>query len=519
MCPGSIKGKDTIMLYREYGKTGIKLSVLGMGSTRFPEEDLNDEAGLERCADIVVAAARLGINYFDIGHNYARSKCEAIYKSAFERLRSLNIPYYSSSKSMSSIDPDADSVLYRAESAVKNLGVEQIDFFYMWSILNEEHYQFIMRKGGPYEGAKKARELGLIKHLVFSSHAPAQTAVKIIEDRVFEGILISFSILNYAELLPVIEAAYREHIGISVMNPLAGGIVPQNPAYFSKLLGAPPEQIIPIAHKFVLAHKGITNLLSGVKSVEEIADNVKETLEAGIPGSDFAAELYDRMTQTSDLCTGCGYCQGCPAGIPIAKYMQAYNMTSLDETGSYYNQSNPDLIKRISVFRRLFLDYHLLPDKKEPVCIQCSKCERACTQHLPIISRLQSVLDMAVKSGATYEQHRERLEQLLYQKNYRRVGFYTGGGYTAYVIGEYKKYFGEPDFEIVILESNPEKWGQKLGEYQIYSPEEILDLNLDCIVITSYKFGDEIYQMLAEYKKNGIKIEKLHKKEDVPWVF
>ena len=48
------------MIYREYGKTGKKVSILGFGGMRFGAVD-----DLDACVGMMVAAAESGVNYFD----------------------------------------------------------------------------------------------------------------------------------------------------------------------------------------------------------------------------------------------------------------------------------------------------------------------------------------------------------------------------------------------------------------------------------------------------------------------
>ena len=78
------------------------------------------------------------------------------------------------------------------------------------------------------------------------------------------------------------------------------------------------------------------------------------------------------------LCTGCGYCKKCPVDIDIPKFMDAYNEKLL---GS-------------SVIDRL--KYHWGISELDALkCVGCGKCEGLCTQHLPIIRRLQEISDIS----------------------------------------------------------------------------------------------------------------------------
>jgi predicted aldo/keto reductase-like oxidoreductase len=97
-----------------------------------------------------------------------------------------------------------------------------------------------------------------------------------------------------------------------------------------------------------------------------------------------AAEIYkeyeNKGESINDLCTGCGYCDECPVGVQIPKYMDAYNMTLLGD--SFQNR----------------LDWHWdVVAAGAGECIRCGKCEGLCTQHLPIMERLAYIAENGKK--------------------------------------------------------------------------------------------------------------------------
>jgi predicted aldo/keto reductase-like oxidoreductase len=60
------------MLYREMGKTGDKVSVLGYGCMRFPKKDGRIDG--ERAEKQVISAIVQGVNYFDTAYIYPNSE-------------------------------------------------------------------------------------------------------------------------------------------------------------------------------------------------------------------------------------------------------------------------------------------------------------------------------------------------------------------------------------------------------------------------------------------------------------
>jgi uncharacterized protein len=93
------------------------------------------------------------------------------------------------------------------------------------------------------------------------------------------------------------------------------------------------------------------------------------------PAKEIYQEYENKGIVLNNLCTGCGYCKDCPQDIDIPKYMDAYNMQLLGN----------------SISNRLDNHWHLNADSAAE-CIKCGKCETLCTQHLPIIERLEEVV-------------------------------------------------------------------------------------------------------------------------------
>lgn len=488
------------------------MSAIGMGSIRFPEENLKDEDGLERCADLVVRATELGVNYFDIAYNYANAQCETIYKKAFHRIKT---PVFTTAKSFSMTDTEADAVLRRVYSSLEHMEIEKIHFFYMWSIMNRKQYQDIMRKGGPYEGALRAKEEGLIDHIIFSSHASPEETVEIMEDGAFDGGLISYSLLNYTPMQKVLDSAEKNGLGLLVMNPLAGGLIPQNSEFFRETFGI-KENVTDFAMKFVYAHKPITCVLSGVSKESELMANIKAMEELERSLADYVKAVSSGLTKSSGFCTGCGYCEGkCPRKIKISTYMQAYNMKFLGSQRNTQVCTGAKTDSEMAVLKRISKE---LPESERNSCIRCGRCEQVCTQHLPIINRLDEVWQIVRQTGMSKQAHKERLEALLQGKGYQKVVFYTSGNYTAYVVDEYKRYFGEPTLELFIADSDERKWGNRLEGYTTLSPQQMVELKPDCVLVTSYKYGKEIEKELQE-KYPQLNVVKLHTDTDAPWVF
>ena len=155
-------------------------------------------------------------------------------------------------------------------------------------------------------------------------------------------------------------------------------MIPQNPDAFSYLTEGPDLTVAQAALRFVASHKEITVALAGCTTKEHVDDAVKavEGLEEKT-AQEIVKEYENKGVALNNLCTGCSYCKGCPKDIPIPKLMDAYNQKIL--TGK--TEEITDRLK-----------YHWgIPAEEAAECIACGRCERECTQHLPIIERLKEI--------------------------------------------------------------------------------------------------------------------------------
>ena len=77
-------------------------------------------------------------------------------------------------------------------------------------------------------------------------------------------------------------------------------------------------------------------------------------------------------------CTGCGYCQPCPAGVDIPGCFKIYN--------SSYTDSYPN------AFREYFMCTGMKNEKSmASLCKKCGKCESHCPQGIEIRKELDRV--------------------------------------------------------------------------------------------------------------------------------
>lgn len=369
------------MRYKPYGKTGKNVSAIGFGGMRF---DMTRP--LEEHADLVRYASAQGINYFDTAPDYCNDQSEAIYGLAFKDMPG---EYYVATKAMPTTFDTAQKAKDQARRSLERLGVDKIHFYHIWCLRKMEHYELAMRPGGQYEGLLELQREGLIEHIVCSSHQPGREIRAIVEDGKVAGVLLGMNVLNFPYRWDGVEAAYQSGVGVVAMNPLGGGAIPTHEKELA-FLAAPGETPTEAALRFLVACPEVTVALVGFASRAEV-DLACRVADAATPFSaeDLARVRRNLSENMNAVCTGCGYCEGCPQNIPIPSYLQYYNEKQL------FGASDEQMRKNIGGQH----DWGILVGRQAEAgaCVECGQCEDACTQRLPIIERLREIAEWEKK--------------------------------------------------------------------------------------------------------------------------
>lgn len=128
---------------------------------------------------------------------------------------------------------------------------------------------------------------------------------------------------------------------------------------------------------------GIMTVLSGMSNMEQMKDNIgfmkdfKPLNETELAAVEKVQEIF--KSKNLIPCTACRYCtDGCPKHILIPDLFADMNAKQI------YHDWNADYY---------YNDVHTSEGCKASDCIKCSKCEKACPQHLPIRKLLTDVAE------------------------------------------------------------------------------------------------------------------------------
>ena len=155
----SPKPKPGATPMREFGRTGVKLTVVGQGGARLALLR-NKEAARAH----VRHAYELGLNYFDCAHSYWEGHSEEVYGDVLSDVRK-NV--FLTTKSSKRTRKEAEDELH---SSLKSLKTSYLDLWQMHSIQTQADIDRIFAPGGAIEAFEAARAAGKCRFFGFTGH-------------------------------------------------------------------------------------------------------------------------------------------------------------------------------------------------------------------------------------------------------------------------------------------------------------------------------------------------------------
>ncbi|MDR1560289.1 MAG: aldo/keto reductase [Clostridiales bacterium] len=368
------------MLYKEFGKTGVKMSALGFGAMRLPMLEKGDEKIVddEKAIPVIHRAFELGVNYIDTAPYYCEKLSEVTVGKALKGWRDK---VYLSTKNPIE-DASGAHWRERLENSLKKLDTDYIDFYHMWGISLEAFKNEINVADGPIEAALKAKDEGLIKHISFSYHDKPENFSEIVDSGYFESVLMQYNLLDRSNEKNI-DYAHEKGLGVVIMGPVGGGRLGAPSPVIMELLKNKSKSTAETALRFVLSNPNVNIALSGMNTIEMVEENAAI---ASISGHLTDAERETVLSMMGEhkklaelFCTGCNYCQPCPQEINIPHLFSLMNYHKVYGITEYARAQYKEASEGKSWIKT----------KNVESCVECGQCESKCPQHLEIIRQLK----------------------------------------------------------------------------------------------------------------------------------
>ncbi len=369
------------MKYRQFGNTGIHVSILGFGAMRLPTHR-GGKVDLDRAVPLLRHGIDLGINYIDSAYTYLRGTSEVAVGKAIKGYERESLYLGTKIPVGSHHATDAKAWLRKLDESLRRLDTPHIDFIYFHDFHWREFREYVAGRGKILEAVRRVQVQGLVRHVCFSSHDSVENVVKLIDTGEFEGVLLQYNYLDRHNT-PAIARAAAKGMGVAIMGPLAGGRLIRRRGTTSRRNSEPEVKPAQLGLRFVWSNPCVTVALSGMNALDQIEENAATADRPEMSAAELAQvqPLVEQSQSLADLyCTGCGYCMPCPNGVDIPRNFDMYNQgrmfDQVDHARQAYGSSLPE-------------------EARASACIQCRECEEKCPQHITIsewMPRVHAVL-------------------------------------------------------------------------------------------------------------------------------
>ena len=335
------------MEYRVLGKTGLKISRIGLGG--IPIQRIDAEGTRTLLHQLMDA----GVNYIDTARGYTVSEEYLGYG-----LEGIRDKFILATKSMART---REAMAKDIDISLGNLRTDHIELYQIHNP-NLAQFEQVMGEDGALEALLEAKAAGKIGHIGVTAHS-LEVFEKALEQDWVETIMFPYNIVEtHGEEL--IRKCAEKNIGFVDMKPLAGGAI----------------EDAALAMRFLVNNPNVTVVIPGMADAKEVEVN----LTAAADLSPLTAEEQEkveaiRATLGTQFCRRCNYCAPCTVGINIPSvfvfqgYLERYGLADWAKDR-----------------------YNAMPVKAS-ACVNCGACEGRCPYNLPIRQMLK---DAAAKFGA-----------------------------------------------------------------------------------------------------------------------
>ena len=338
------------MEYRRLGKTGLKISRIGLGG--IPIQKIDAEGTRALIEELV----RQGVNFIDTARAYTVSEEYLGFALCGVRDR-----FVIATKSMARTK---DAMAADIEKSLSALRTDYIDLYQIHNP-SAKDLETVISPGGALEALREAVAEGKIGHIGITLHS-TELFRRALDFPWAETVMFPYNIVETQGEELIAECLKRD-IGFIAMKPLAGGAI----------------EDATVAMRFIAKNHGVSVVIPGMADRAEILQNVAAVSDTSPLTPEEKAKIADiKEFLGTNFCRRCNYCAPCTVGIniPAAFLFEGYF--------SRYD------LKDWAVVRYSQLN------KKASDCIGCGVCETRCPYNLPIREMLKRVANVMEKNDS-----------------------------------------------------------------------------------------------------------------------
>jgi predicted aldo/keto reductase-like oxidoreductase len=357
--PAKKKGK---MIYRAFGKTGLKLPIVSMGVMNADNPKL------------VRAALDAGMVHLDTAHGYQRGRNEEMIgtvikdypRDSFVIATKVPGDHANRKTGLFTTATKAETFIEKFETSLKRLGLEYVDILYLHSVVKREAVLF-----APLMNAMvKLKKQGKTRFIGVSTHSNEHEVLRAAADsKVYDVVLTAYNFLqpHVEEIHKALDYAVKAGLGIVAMKTQAG-------VYWDR---ERQKQInMKAALKWALQNENIHTAIPGFTTFDQMNLDLSVMEDLTLtPEEKKDLKLGKQLSFNSLYCRQCGKCLAqCNKSLDIPTLMRSYMYA--------YGYKNPSLARETVDS----LDLSALP------CKNCNTCGIQCTMGFNVRDK---ILDIA----------------------------------------------------------------------------------------------------------------------------
>jgi len=294
--------------YTTLGRTGLRVSVAGLGCGGNSRLGLGAGKSVSEAARLVRAAMDLGVTYFDTARSYGT---EPVLAAALRGVSRDSVVI--STKSTVRIGGERiapERLIAHLDESLTQLGVDCVDVYMLHGVAPGD-YDYALTTLAPV--LLKARDAGKFRHLGITETAPRDPTQQMLQRAVAEPcwkvVMLAFHMLHQTARLHVFPESTKNGVGTLVMFAVrnifsrpgllqtsVNGLIrngalpadlpdPDDPLGFLVHEGG-ATSVIDAAYRFVRHQPGANVVLFGTGDPEHLRSNVESILKPPLPTAD-----------------------------------------------------------------------------------------------------------------------------------------------------------------------------------------------------------------------------------------
>ena len=333
------------MKMKTLGRTGLQVTENSFGA--LPIQRISDEDAVA----LLRYAYDSGINFYDTARFYTDSE-HKIGLALSDVRENIIIATKSMGRTKS-------AALADLEISLGNLKTDYVDIFQLHNVTEAPDLD---DPESSYYALIEAKKSGKCRYIGITTHR-LDLALQFAKSKLYDTVQFPLCYMSAEKDLELIEVCKEHNIGLIAMKGMSGGIISSPEAAFAFFTQY--DNVVPIW---------------GVQKKCEL-DDFLGYAEKGVVLDERLNKVIaeDREKYSADFCRGCGYCEPCPAGVPLRDAARMIPMLNRAPWKEYTTEAWQEKMSHVKD------------------CIDCGRCESRCPYQLNCRRLIRESYDYFIK--------------------------------------------------------------------------------------------------------------------------